>query len=339
MEKRKPGIPLIAMIIFFALIIGIIITCIIILSSQSGNGSNENIKLSSNTSTDSTNNDNSVMNNAIVKEENNDGEEIDLTDSDVEAVFNLTGNQQTFVKYAIYQSGEFDESSISNKLKLKLAVSQVEDSEIDKSGDTKTISKNNINKHIEEIFGNSDNIDYIDFDLFDDNNFSDYYRIDNYVYNEDEEIYEIIESNITENEPPLVNEMITKAVKYNDRLELYVIPLFIKTFSIDDENNMGYQLYASYDFSNKEYKDELFTVDDAIFAITSQTYKEAVLSNNTVDGYNYDNMKSSTKDFENLQKYKYTFTKNEDTGKYYLTSFEKAQDEEINNNNENQDNE
>ena len=38
MEQKKPGIPLVALIIFFVLIIGIIVTCLIIISTKPSDG-------------------------------------------------------------------------------------------------------------------------------------------------------------------------------------------------------------------------------------------------------------------------------------------------------------
>lgn len=129
--------------------------------------------------------------------------------------------------------------------------------------------------------------------------------------------------------------MILKAVKYNNKLELYVVPLFIKTFILDDQNNFGYQFYSEYDFSNKDYSGEMFTNDNNILAITSDTFNDAVLSNDDsdVDGLNNDTLISTIKDFDSLQKYKYTFKYDEDTGKYTLESFKKADNSELNQNN------
>lgn len=334
--KRKSGIPLVAIIIFFALIIGIIVTCVIILATQSGKGTSTNIKLS-NTATN-TSNDNEVMDNAIVREDVSDeGEEIDLTSPEVKNVFNLIGNQESFIKYAIYKTGEFNQNNISNELKLKLAISKVTDSEIKEDNNLRTISKGTVDKYLTEIFGNTNNIEYVDLKLFDDSNFDDQYPIDRYIYNKENEVYEIIEDDINVQEPSLVNELMTKAIKYNDRLELYVIPVFIKTFSIDDQNNMGYQFYSGYNFSNKEYNGEMLTGDNNVLAITSDTFKQAVLSNSDsdIDGYNNDALASTIKNFGSLQVYKYTFKFDENTEKYTLTSFEKSDEESNKSNNRN----
>ncbi|MBR3152773.1 MAG: hypothetical protein IKF52_04120 [Clostridia bacterium] len=341
--NQKRGIPLVAIIIFFALIIGIIITCVIILATQSGKSNNSTINLTSNSNNNNnSNNVNEVMRNAIVDDDNDDedenennsnGEEININSSDVKGLFKNTGNQKTFAKYAIYGSN----GDISNDLKLKIALASVKDSEINVDNNVKTISKDKVDNYLIEIFGSTNNIKYNDVELYNDDNFSKVYNVEKYVYKKDNEVYEIVESGINENQPSFINDYIEKAVKYDDRIEIYVVPLFVKTFSIDN-NDMGYQLYSGYNFENKDFDGELMTTENSVFAVTSQTYRENVISNDSIDGFNHEIIEGNVKDFDLLQRFKYVFKKDNNSGKYYLTSFEEAEDEEEDNNNNNNSN-
>ncbi|MBR3132718.1 MAG: hypothetical protein IKG42_01335 [Clostridia bacterium] len=337
--NQKRGIPLVAIIIFFALIIGIIITCVIILATQSGKGSNSTINLTSNSNNNTNTNSNSmndVMRNAIVDDDNDDedddednsnGEEINVNSSDVKTLFKNAGNQKTFAKYAIYSSN----GEISDDVKLKLALASVKDSEINVNNNIKTISKEKVDSYLSTIFGSTNNIRYSDVKLFEDDNFSKYYSVDKYAYKSDNELFEVVESGINENEPPIINDYVEKAVKYSDRIEIYVVPFFIKTFSIDN-NNMGYQLYSGYNFSNKEFSGELMTTENSIFAVTGDTYRENILSNDSIDGFNHETIEGNVKDFNSLQRFKYVFKKDNNSGKYYLTSIEKTEGNNSNNN-------
>ena len=246
-------------------------------------------------------------------------------------LFKLSGNQKTYVKYAIYKDEQF-----SNDVKLKMALGQVKDSEIKSEGNNKTISKETVDKYLGESFENLNGISYSDVELFNDDTFSNYYNIDRYVYNQNNSEYEVVESGINEKEPPLINEVIKKAVKKGNKIEVYVVPLFIKTyeFNIDNQTGMAYQFYGSYNYSGKSFESPLYLASNGSeFAITGDTYRQELLSNNTADGYNYQNVHDNIKDFDNLQVYKYTYTKDSNSGKYHITSFEKAN--ENNNNNDN----
>ena len=331
MYKRR-GIPLIAMIIFFALIIGIIITCIIILSTQSGKSSTSQIQFSSsNTSGNTSSNDNQVMQNAIVS--NNDdgeGEEISLTDSDVYNTFKLVGNQNTFAKYAIYQKGEISEDNLSNELKLKLALSMVKDSEIEVNGNIKYISEDTVTGYLKDIFGNASNISFVDIELFNDSNFSEQYNIDRYVYNDDKKAYEIVEIGITEKDTRLINDVIEKAIRYDNKIELYVVPVFSKTFQYGS-NGTVYQLFGAYNFSTKEFEDSYKFSSGEDFVVTADTFENNILLNSSTDGYSYDTLKANVGNFSSFQRYKYVFRKDSSSGKYYFESFEKAEETSDNN--------
>lgn len=316
MERRK-GIPLVALIIFVALLVAIILTCIIIL------GTNKNKKSSSNP-----NDQVPIQTAAPTTEEpvaDEKGEEITSedyinNDADIKNAYKLAGNQKTYAKYGIYSSGGFSkkDSNIKNELKLQLAMAQVTNQDMDKESSTKSVSKDKIEEYAKKIFEDG-NIDLKDFSLYNsDTTFTSEYRTIGYKYNDDTESYEVQESDVEEEYPPEITEIITKAVKYNSKLEIYVKPIFVRPFYSDDINDMGCELFNDYDFQLRDFPEE-----NALGAFIYSDYENALKSNYNLDldGYSYSAI-SKYVDLNTIEEYMYTFVKSEDGFK--LDSFTKA---------------
>ena len=312
--KRKKGIPLVALVIFIALLVAIILTCVIILGSNKNNKSDEPL-ISNSPNSGQEENEPSV--------DDEVGEEItseDLinSDNDIKDAYKLAGNKKTFAKYAVYASGGFDQDNdnIRNELKLQLAMAQVTNSDMDKEGSTKSVSKDKIDEYAQKIFKDGV-VEYKDFSLFDsDTNFIDEYKTIGYTYNKNTANYEVQESDVEESNPPEVTEIITKAVKYNSKIEVYVKPIFIDPFFSEQINAMGCQLFAEYDFQTKDF------VDDSVLTAFSYTdYEESLRTDSSedADGYVYDTV-SQYVDLNKIKDYKYTFSKTDDG--YKLKSFE-----------------
>ena len=322
--KRKRGIPLVALVIFIALLVAIIVTCVIILGLNKDNQS------------DSTTNQQVASNQTAEPStspaEDDKGEEIESedlinSDADIAGAYKLTGNKKTFAKYAIYASGGFDEESnnIRNDLKLQLAMAQVTNSDMDKEGSAKSVSKDKVEKYAKDIFENADDIEYKDFSLYDsDTNFINQYKTTGYTYDKNTASYEIQESDVEESTPPEVTEVITKAVKYNSKMEIYVKPIFTEPFFSEEINAEGCQLFKNYDFQMKEFPE-----DDLLKAFAYSDYKGTLRTDSTqdLDGYVYSTL-SQYVDLNAIKDYKYTFTKTDDG--YKLKSFELADTDNAN---------
>lgn len=136
MERRK-GIPLVALVIFIALLVAIILTCVIIL------GSNKPSKpVTTNQQASQIQEPEPQEIEEKIEDELTD-ESIINSDSDVQDAYKLIGNNKTYAKYAIYNSSGFDidEENISNDLKLQLAMSQVTNSDMDAQSSKKLFQK------------------------------------------------------------------------------------------------------------------------------------------------------------------------------------------------------
>ncbi len=316
MERRK-GIPLVALVIFAALLVAIIITCVIILNVNKPKNSGGEPAVAE-----------QIEQNPEEKpQENENGEEINNEDvinqdADVQQAYALTGNGKTFAKYGIYSSGGFssENDNIKNEMKLQLAVAQVTNSDME-GASAKTIAKSKIQEYVEKIFEKSEaeKTEYSDFSLYDsDTNFTDVYKTTGYVYNSDNDNYSIRENDVTEETPSEITEVITKAIKYDSKLEIYVKPLYIRTFYSSQIQATGCDILADYDFQAKNFPDS-----ESLIAISYSDYEQYLKSDyaKDLDGYKYSEVAKNL-DLNKVKEYKYTFVKEDN--KYKLKSFEQA---------------
>lgn len=325
MERRK-GIPLVALIIFIALLVAIIITCVIILSANRNNHKPEPV--------------NYVPIDEPVASEEPEPEEDKLIatledeqelneDVDVQNAFKTVGNNKTFAKYEIYQTGGFDtsKSPLSNEFKLILAFSQVTNEDIDKNSSTKSVPRDVIEKYAQKIFEESDDINYEDIQLYhQDPNYVEDYKVSGYVYDQETDQYKVREEDVTEEKPPLITEVITKAEKYNNKIELYVRPIYIDSFFYDsDEDDIHdfiSSVYYSYNYQTQEYDRHAFM---SLYSDFENQVMSAMVRD--LDGYAYRSITTiDVMDFNLLDEYKYTLVKKD--GDYKIKSFEKVKEEE-----------
>lgn len=319
--KRKKGIPLVALVIFIALLVAIILTCVIILGTNKDKVPAKPEEQAANQTTDDTN-----TTKADEKGEEITSEDLINSDADIAGAYKLAGNKKTFAKYAIYATGGFDKDNenIKNELKLILAMAQVTNSDMNKESSTKSVSKDKVQEYADNIFEDL-TLEYKDFSLYDsDTNFTDEYKTIGYTYNKTTANYEVQENDVEEDTPPEVTEVITKAVKYSDKIEIYVKPIFIQPFFSDEINANGCQLLSNYDFQMKEFPE-----DAGLKAFSYSDYENALrtTANQDIDGYVYSAI-SKYVDLNQIKDYKYTFNKVDD--EFKLKSFEKIEDKNAN---------
>ncbi len=319
--KRKKGIPLVALVIFIALLVAIILTCVIILGTNKDKVPAKPEEQAANQTTDDTN-----TTKADEKGEEITSEDLINSDADIAGAYKLAGNKKTFAKYAIYATGGFDKDNenIKNELKLILAMAQVTNSDMNKESSTKSVSKDKVQEYADNIFEDS-TLEYKDFSLYDsDTNFTDEYKTIGYTYNKTTANYEVQENDVEEDTPPEVTEVITKAVKYSDKIEIYVKPIFIQPFFSDEINANGCQLLSNYDFQMKKFPE-----DAGLKAFSYSDYENALrtTANQDIDGYVYSAI-SKYVDLNQIKDYKYTFNKVDD--EFKLKSFEKIEDKNAN---------
>ncbi len=319
--ERKKGIPLMALIIFIVLLVAIIITCVVILGVKKSNNKGNNGEVVAQ--------EENANNTTEQPSEDEEGEEItneDIINQDeqIQKLYALTGNNKTFAKYAIYASGGFDQDNdnIKNDLKLQLAMAQVTNADMGGSS-SKSVSKSKIEEYNKKIFTSeeAEKTTYSDFSLYDsDTNFTDIYKTIGYVYNSNDSTFEVKESEVTEDSTPSqITELITKVVKYDSKIEIYVKPIFVRTFYSPQIDAVGCEILGNYDFQLKEYPQS-----DSLIAIAYSDYEQVLKSDyaKDIDNYKFSEFSRNNIDLNKVSEYKYTFTKEDNDFK--LKAFEKV---------------
>lgn len=320
MERRK-GIPLVALVIFIALLVAVILTCVIILSNNKNkNRSSQQIGEQPSPNTPVVTSTPKPSEETLIESITDEGQ---LNESEeVKKAFETVGNKKTFAKYAIYNSGGFDtdNNNLSNELKLTLALAQITNEDMDKDSSTKSVSKSIIENYAQKIFKESDDINYESVELFNnDQNFITNNRISGYIYDQETDKYKVREEDVTEEQPSTISEIIMRADIYENKIELYVRPLFLKTFIYQDEEGneeLAVSINYNYDFQIQDFK------DNALNCLYSQYESELLSSyNRDIDGFIYKNISNVEQlDFNLLNEYKYTLYKED--GNYKIKSFE-----------------
>lgn len=314
MERRK-GIPLVALVIFIALLVAVILTCVIILSANKNKKKQPTQQASEPEPTVQTSTEPEPSGEELLRTIEKEKELNDSTE--VQNAFKTVGNKKTFAKYAIYQSGGFDvdRNNVSNELKLILALSQLTNEDMDKDSSTKSVAKTTVEEYAEKIFEESDDINYEDVNLYNsDENFLSQYKVSGFVYDQETDKYKVKEEDVTEENPSAITEVITRADIYTNKIELYVKPIFTESFIYEEE--YAVTLNYDYDFQQKEFT-------DTAFSCLYSEYESQLLStyNRDLDGFVFDSISGIDQlDFNSLKEYKYTLIKKGDD--YKIKSFE-----------------
>ena len=320
MEQKKAGIPLVALIIFFALIVGIIITCLIILSTKKTSNDSQKIKLSSENTVE-----NAIVNDIEpdpVVEEPEEGKEMKVNTQEVINPYRLCGNGDTAAKYAIYANGDFTSGDANEELKLKIAFSQFSEEEKNAG----KIEKAKVEEKLKNVFGTADGVTMKTIVMFEDNNFRNDYSVISYDYDQGTETFTVKKSSVENQDPSFVTEIVDKAVSYSDRLEIYVTPLYVQVtdYTKDNATSKAYSVYAGYNFST-------YSFDNLLIPVRKEDYMNHFKSGDSldIDGIDYPVLKDQISknradklDISALQQYKYILNKVDD--KYVLSSFVKV---------------
>ena len=318
--ERKRGIPLVALIIFIALLVAVILTCVIIFSTHKNNGQSTPVDVAQ-TEEPTVTEEPEEEDKLIASYE----DEKDLNnDVDVQNAYKTVGNNKTFAKYEMYQTGGFDteKDQLSNDFKLILAFSQITNEDMNKDSGTKSISVDTIEKYAQKIFEESDDINYTDVNLYHgDPNYTEQYKISGYVYDEEANLYKVKEEDVTEEKPSLITEVMTRADVYTNKVEIYVRPIYINSFYYDsDEDNIHdyiSSIYYTYNYQTQEYGKHAFM---SLYSDFEQQTMSSMVKD--LDGYSYNSISNvDVLDFNQLEEYKYTLVKKD--GDYKIKSFER----------------
>jgi len=249
-------------------------------------------------------------------EKENQGTELDFNSQLVQNIFPFTGAfPQNDLRY-IAKIKNMDLENITNDFVLKLAWSKV------KKDDWATSQKNNgtsfeinaqvLDNYVKNIFGNisykKDNFNNTDLVMGN----SDLYLYDIIYDSEDDKYYINFKEDNMQNNSFIIN-LYPKATKYEDRIEITIHPLYIKSFGENQEESTAnsYVAYQHYNFETKSFIGRLTDTMDNVF-------KETENKNNLSEPILNDTI-SSIKEKE-LETYTFIYKLNQKTNNYEFYS-------------------
>jgi len=318
MEKKEIKISLgtfICLIIIAILVVAVIMMGLYITGDKKEVNNNE-LGLNENVTGQTQNNNGNNNTNKV------NAIELDISSNEVQ---NLLEKKmvETPVKASMYRIGSFTRETIPNDLILKMAFTNLgmEGMETEEfyaepfSSFGARLSGEQMKKAVQNILGR--NMKYVDeeFIVVDEPIFYDYTAWQGTVtYDKENKEYF---SWITEGggfAQPWIDEWVQKAIKYDNKIEIYVNTAFINVTgdSMDDEI---VNIYKGYDFTRKEFVNK---IDEMPIGI----YTGVAFGDPSEVDVNVRNRVNN--DIQQLNTYVYTFEQDNTDGQYYLSAFNKA---------------
>lgn len=234
--------------------------------------------------------------------------------------FNFSGSTAG----SIYKTGDFDVNNIPNDLILRMAWSRLDaekDTIIKRTGNegTQTVNDEVLEKSVKNLFGNNikyqnesfESIDSRTFECYDANTGNIVYKDGTYTAKYKEE---------GGGSKPYIYESAEKALKKDNKIEIYVKTAFIKPGYDEEIGDFINDCYSDFDFEKEEFVNKIKTVKETEFFKDVYEYANDSLGTILIDNPTFNEMK------EQLNTYVYTFEKNDNTDDYYLVSFSKLND-------------
>ena len=302
--------------IIIILLIALIISVLYIHFSKNTNETNsnnlsENLITYENSATNNTQSIQNVSTNTSSTPSIESGEELDINDTVVNSLVEKL-NFDTPSMASIYKTGGFNTSTIPNDLILRLGWDNLNPSDKSQTGDglKETVTSSALKKSISNIFGNDINYTDSSFSPVDVSTFHGYsaYTGEMGIVNYSNNLYTANVFQGGGGDVPFIHNELQKAIKYNDKIELYVNPVFVDSEYID-ENNFNYTLYKNFDFD-------------------TETFIEPITEILSSDYYNTETNSMSNQTVANLANrldtYVFTFKLDSANGTYYLAEFNNA---------------
>ena len=273
-------------------------------SNNIGENTSKNIVSSENLTTNS-NSNNTTVNTAS-------GEELDINSTLVKSLVEKI-DFDSYAMASILKLGNFNISNIPNDLILRLGWDKLTPTDKQQINSTLkvTVTSDILKKSITNIFGNSVNYTDGSFQPVDVPTFYEYLSHPDQMgiveYSQNDNLY-------TENmyqgggrDLPFIHTELQKAIKYDDKIDIYVNPVFIDIEYSDYYDN--YILYKSFNFDTN-------TFEESISIVSSDDYSKAVIS--SMSNRVVSNISNK------LNTYVFTFNLDSTTGNYYLYGFNSA---------------
>ena len=249
----------------------------------------------------------------------NKGIEIAFSDEIVQKIIPLTGAFPSNDFRYIANIKEISRKNITNDFILKLAWSKVkkEDWQNSYTGETSAVSidASVLDKYIKDIFGNIEykNANFSNKDLVMAGSDTSLYDI---IYDKPSNKYYIqFEAGDGVQDSFIIDNLYSKAMKYNDRIEITLHPIYVKNcgemLGKDGIYHFSYVAYQHYNFETKSFIGRLTDTLENIYEKNTEKpkYVQAILDIKVKD----------------LETYKITYMLNKTTGNYEFYSLKYVQ--------------
>lgn len=249
----------------------------------------------------------------------NKGIEIAFSDEIVQKIIPLTGAFPSNDFRYIANIKEISRKNITNDFILKFAWSKVkkEDWQNSYTGETSAVSidASVLDKYIKDIFGNIEykNANFSNKDLVMAGSDTSLYDI---IYDKPSNKYYIqFEAGDGVEDSFIIDNLYSKAIKYNDRIEITLHPIYVKNcgemLGKDGIYHFSYVAYQHYNFETKSFIGRLTDTLENIYEENTETpkYVQAILDIKVKD----------------LETYKITYMLNKTTGNYEFYSLKYVQ--------------
>ncbi len=301
-EKKHVTISLgtaICMIIIFLLVIALILLGIYTYALKNTNTQKSNISSNTDVADASQSATVDTSKDEVTKPVENVGTELNINDSIVKTLTDKI-DFNTNARASIYKVGSFNSTTIPNDLMLKLGWDSIENKPQITGNNplpNETITKNSMSQSIANIFGSTVTYTDASFTVVDVETFHGYRGMFGSTVNYSNNIYSIELFQGGGGDCPFIHEQVTKALKYNNKIEVYVKTAFVDTKYVESSDSFEYILYKDFNFATNTFNNQLSKI--------AATKKMPELSS----------------DFNT---YVYTFDLDNSNGNYYLSGFNMA---------------
>lgn len=298
-EKKKVTISLgtaICLVIIFLLVIALILLGVYTLALKNSNTQKSNISSNTDVADSSQSTTVDTSKNEVNKPVANVGTELDVNDSIVK---NLTDKVDfnTNAKASIYKVGSFNSSNIPNDLMLKLGWDSIKDKKqvegLNPLPD-EVVTKEEMAQSISNIFGSKINYTDASFTTVDVEKFHGYRGTFGDTVNYSNNTYSIELFQGGGGPAPFIYEQVTKALKYDNKIEVYVKTGFVDFEYVESSDSFNEILYKNFDFALNKFEYQVSKMPET------------------------KNLPELTDEFDT---YVYTFDLNSSSGNYYLSGF------------------
>lgn len=234
--------------------------------------------------------------------------------------FNFAGSTSG----SIYKTGGFDINNIPNDLILRMAWRRLDaekDTTIKRTGNegTQTVNDTVLEKSVKNLFGNNITYQNESFEYIDSKTFESYEANTGKILYKDG-VYTSKYKEEGGEGKPYIYEVAEKALKKDNKIELYVKTAFIKPGYDEEIGDFVNDCYSDFDFEKEDFVNKIKTVKESEFFKDVYEYANDSLGTILINNPIFNEMK------EQLNTYVYTFEKDENTGDYYIVSFNKVED-------------